>query len=174
MGYPSIPLDEEARNILTIITPFGAYECLTLPMGVMPASDIFQARMVDLFANMGKNRPYPYIDDILHFKGDTFEEHIEILCKILKLLTKMGMQISVEKSCFCQASLEYLGFELNRTGYRPLPSQIDAILRIQSPKNVKQVRGFLGTINFIKNHIIGRAEICEPITWLTRNNVKFV
>jgi hypothetical protein len=66
--------------------------------------------MVDLFASMGKNRPYPYIDDILHFKGNTFEEHIEILCKILKLLTSMGMQISVEKSCFCQASLEYLGF----------------------------------------------------------------
>ena len=79
MGYPSIPLDEELQNILTIITPFGAYECLTLPMGVMPASDIFQAQMVDLFANMGKNRPYPYIDDILHFKGGTFEEHIEIL-----------------------------------------------------------------------------------------------
>jgi hypothetical protein len=174
MGYPSIPLDEEAQNILTIITPFGAYECLTLPMGVMPASDIFQARMVDLFANMGKNRPYPYINDILHFKGDTFEEHIEILCEILKLLTKMGMQISVEKSRFCQASLEYLGFELNRTGYRPLPSQIDAILRIQSPKNVKQVRGFLGTINFIKNHIIGQAEICKPITGLTQKNVKFV
>jgi hypothetical protein len=175
MGYPSIPLDEEARSILTIITPFGAYKCLTLPMGVMPASDIFQAQMVDLFANMGKNRPYPYIDDILHFKGDTFKEHIEILCKILKLLTKMGMQISVEKSRFCQASLEYLGFELNRTGYRPLPSQrVDAILRIQSPKNVKEVRRFLGTINFIKNHIIGRAEICKPITRLTKKNVKFV
>jgi hypothetical protein len=100
MGYPSIPLDKEAQNILTIITPFGAYQCLTLPMGVMPASDIFQARMVDLFANMGKNRPYPYINDILHFKGDTFEEHIEILCKILKLLTKMGMQISVKKVAF--------------------------------------------------------------------------
>ena len=43
MGYPSIPLNDKAKSILTIITPFGAYECLTLPMGVMPASDIFQA-----------------------------------------------------------------------------------------------------------------------------------
>ncbi len=89
MGYPSIPLDEEARRILTIITPFGAYEWLTLPMGVMPALDIFQAWMVNLFTRMGKNRPYPYIDNILHFKGDTSEEHIEILCIILKLLTSM-------------------------------------------------------------------------------------
>jgi len=106
MGHPSIPLDEETRSILTIITPFGAYECLTLPMGVMPASDIFQARMVDLFANMGKNRPYPYIDDILHFKGDTFEEHILILGQILQLFESIGMQVSAEKSRFCQTSLE--------------------------------------------------------------------
>ena len=126
------------------------------------------------FCKHEKNRPYPYIDDILHFKGDTFEEHTEILCKILKLLTSMGMQISVEKSCFCQASLEYLGFKLNWMGYKPLPSQVDGILRIQLPKNVKQVRGFLGMINFIKNDIIRRAEICEPITRLTRKNVKFV
>ena len=117
MGYPSIPLNDKAKSILTIITPFGAYECLTLPMGVMPASDIFQARMVDLFTNMGKNRPYPHIDGILHFKGDTFDEHIEILGQILRLLALMGMQVSAEKSRFCQASLEYLGFKLNRTGY---------------------------------------------------------
>jgi len=174
MGYPSIPLDEETRSILTIITPFGAYECLTLPMGVMPASDIFQARMVDLFTNMGKNRPNPYSDDILHFKGDTFKEHIRILGQILQLFESIGMQVSVEKSRFCQTSFEYLGFKLNRTGYKPLPSRVDAILRIQSPKNVQQVRGFLGTINFIKNHIVGRAEICEPITRLTKKEVKFV
>jgi hypothetical protein len=43
MGYLSNPLDEEARNILMSITPFGEYKCLTLPMGVMPVSDIFQA-----------------------------------------------------------------------------------------------------------------------------------
>ena len=51
MGYPSIPLNDKSRKILTIVMPFGAYECLTLPIGVMPASDLFQARM-DMFADM--------------------------------------------------------------------------------------------------------------------------
>ena len=68
MGYPSIPLNDDARKILTILMPFGAYECLTLPMGVMPASDLFQARMVHIFADKNNKRPFPYIDDILHFK----------------------------------------------------------------------------------------------------------
>ncbi len=41
MSYPLIPLNNEARKILTIVMPFGAYECLTLPIGVMPATDLF-------------------------------------------------------------------------------------------------------------------------------------
>ncbi len=108
MGYPSIPLNDKARKILTIVMPFGAYECLTLPMGVMPASDLFQARMVHIFAGMDERRPFPYIDDILHFKGDTFEQHLSILVEILGLIGKNSLQVSAEKSCFYQESVEYL------------------------------------------------------------------
>jgi hypothetical protein len=82
--------------------PFGAYECLTLPMGVMPASDLFQARMVHIFAELDEQRSFPYIDDILHFKGDTFEQHLSILDEILGLIGKSGLQVSAEKSRFCQ------------------------------------------------------------------------
>ena len=76
------------------------------------------------------------------------------------------MQVS-EKSCFCQSRMEFLGFQLDRTGYRPLPSQVEALLQI-TPSMLKQVHGFLGVINFIKNYIPNRAVICEPITRLTR------
>ena len=66
--------------------PFVAFECLTLPMGVMPASDLFQSRMVHMFAGMNEWRPFPYINNDLHFKGTTFEEHISILDEILTLI----------------------------------------------------------------------------------------
>jgi hypothetical protein len=115
MGYPLIPLNDKARKILTIVLPFGAYECFTLPMGVMPASDLFQARMVHIFAGMDERRPFPYI---LHFKGDTFKQHLLILEEIMGLIGKNSLQVSMEKSCFCQESVEYLGFQLNRTGYK--------------------------------------------------------
>jgi hypothetical protein len=72
------------QKILTLMMPFGAFECLTLPMGVMPASDLFQARMVHTFAEMGDQCSFPYIDNILHFKGSTFDEHIEILDTIFR------------------------------------------------------------------------------------------
>jgi hypothetical protein len=93
MGYLSIPLNTVTRNVLTIVMPFGAYECLMLPMGVMPATDIFQAQMVHVFADMGENHPFPYTDDILHFKGGSFKEHLEILNEILELFAKCRLQV---------------------------------------------------------------------------------
>ena len=175
MGYPSIPLNNDARKNLTIVMPFEAYECLTLPMGVMPASDLFQARMVHIFADMNKQRPFPYIDDILHFKGGMFEEHLSILDDIMSRLGQHGLQVrSAEKIRFCQESVEYLGFLLNRMGYEPLSSRVNTILCINPPKDVQGVCMFLGVLNFIKNHISRRAAICEPITQLTKKDVKFV
>jgi hypothetical protein len=149
MGYPSIPLNDKARKILTVIMPFGAYKCLTLPMGVMPALALFQSRMVHMFADMNERHPFPYIDTILHFRGTTFEEHIVILDEILHLIRESGLQVSAKKSRFCQESIKYLRFKLNQTGYQPLLLRESAILCINPPENVKQIHAFLGMIDFI-------------------------
>ncbi len=99
----------------------------------MPASDLFQSRMVHMFADMNKRHLFLYIDDILHFKGTTFEEHIAILDEILQLIGKSRLQVSAKKSRFCQESVKYLEFQLNWTGYQPLPLHVSAILRINPP-----------------------------------------
>jgi hypothetical protein len=153
--------------------PFGAYKCLTLLMGVMLVSDLFQSRMAHIFANMNERHPFPYIDDILHFKGKTFEEHLLILDKILKLIGNSRLQVSAEKNRFCQESVKYLGFKLNWMGYQSLPLCVSAILRVNPLENIKQICAFCGMINFIKNHILQRAKICDSITWLTWKDVKF-
>jgi len=83
MGYLSMPLSNAARNILTVVFPFGFYECLVLPQGIAPATDIFQSRMVVLFALMMEEKPTPYLDNIIHMKGENLKEHIRILREIL-------------------------------------------------------------------------------------------
>ena len=71
MGYLHINLAQSACNILTVVMSFGFYECTKLPMGVMPATNIFQSRMVSVFADMGPDKPVPYINDILISAGKT-------------------------------------------------------------------------------------------------------
>jgi hypothetical protein len=173
MGYLSIALTKETAKLLTVVTTFGVFECVVLPMGVKPATDIFQARMVYVFMSMPKDRPKPYIDDIFHGKGPSFDEHLEILAEIIRLLRLPGMQVNLDKSELCQKQVKFLGFLLTRTGFIPTCKRVDAILKLAPPRNVKQVRQLLSTINFIKNHIPNRAAIMQPITDLTKKEEKF-
>ena len=153
MGRLSIPLDEAARKLLTIVFSFGYFECLVLPQGVKSATDIFQARMVGIFASMQMNRPCPYLDDIFHYKGETFDECLQILDEVFEQLSAAGMQVNLEKSYIMTIQVELLGFILTRTGAKPTPKRIEAILKLAPPKNVQGCRRIIGIINFIKNHI---------------------
>ncbi len=53
MGYLHISFSQASQELLTIVMPFGFYSCTALPMGVMPATDIFQSRIVSIFCGHG-------------------------------------------------------------------------------------------------------------------------
>ena len=93
MGYLSIPLTAKTKELLTIITQIGFFECCMLPMGIRPATDIFQSKMVGIFVSMEANKPNPYIDNIFHGKGNTFNEHLAILEEIFQCLLDARMQL---------------------------------------------------------------------------------
>jgi hypothetical protein len=82
MGYLSIPLTPETQKLLTIVTRFCFFKCCVLPMGVRPATDIFQSRMVGIFISVKTNKANPYIDGIFLGKGKDFDGHLIILDEI--------------------------------------------------------------------------------------------
>ena len=143
-------------------------------MGVKPVTDIFQSRMVRVFQQMKEHKLNPYIDDIFHGKGKDFDSHLAILDEIFQLLKEHGMQVNLDKSELCAFEVKFLSFCLKQSGFWPTKKRIEAILKLSRPHNVKKVRGFLQTINFIKNHIPNRAEIMAPITNLTKKDQPFI
>jgi hypothetical protein len=89
--------------------------------------------MVSIFADMGPEKPIPYIDDIIHLKGATFKIHLDIMDKIFECLGKAGMQVNADKSEFFSQALKFLGFTLTPYGYHPLKKQGEAIMQILPP-----------------------------------------
>jgi hypothetical protein len=94
--YYTIRLDPDAQNLCTIVTPFGKYQYLRLPMGISCPPDIFQENISDLMQHL--NVVYTYLDDLLVISGSTFEDHSENLECLLKILSGKGLRVNAEKS----------------------------------------------------------------------------
>ena len=97
-------------------------------------------------------------------------DHLE---QVLLHLNEAGLKVNIAKSSFCQTELEYLGFWISRKGIQPLTKKVEALLKIATPTNRKQVRAFLGMVNFYRDMWPRRSQILAPLTALTSEGVPF-
>ncbi len=171
MGYYHIPLDEESQQLCSFVMPWGKYRYKRLPMGIKVAVDVFQEVMTELFSDLDYVRVY--LDDILIVDNGSLEDHMHKVSICLGRLEKAGFKANVRKSLFAVEELEYLGFWLTRTGIQPQPKKVEAISRLTPPKTTKQLRRFLGMVNFYRDMWKGRSHILAPLTELASNKKPF-
>lgn len=89
----------------------------------------------------------------------SWEEHRKALVTVLKTLLQTGLKVNAAKSFFGRTELEYLGFVVNREGIRPVPNKVEAIKAILPSTNRKQLRRFIGLLNFQKEMWPGRSKM---------------
>jgi len=127
--------------------------------------------MYELFSELEFVRAY--IDDLLVTSSTTFEEHLEHLEKVLSRLSEAGLKVNVNKSHFAKPEIEYLGYWITRDGIQPLSKKVQALQNVAPPKTKKQLRRFIGMINYYRDMWIRRLEILAPLTRLLSANAKF-
>lgn len=171
MGYYHIPLDEASQKLCTTVLPWTKYQWCRLPMGICNAPDIFQAVIADLFHDV--DFVQAYLDDILITSDGTYEDHLAKLDKVLEILEQAGFRANVRKCFFVQEELEYLGYYLTRKGIQPQAKKVEAIMRLQPPSNVKQLRHFLGMVNFYRDMWRRRSHLLAPLSRLISKKVKW-
>jgi hypothetical protein len=103
----------------------------------------------------------------------SFENHLTQLDEILQQLKVNNLQVNGNKSSFCAIEPEFLGFVLTRQGVKPQVKKVKAIVKIATPKTVKQVRSFIGMINYYKDHIPRHSNLLTPLTTLTKKGARF-
>lgn len=162
MGYYTIRLDPDAQKICTIIFPWGKYSYLRLPMGISCAPDIFQEKMSTLMETLEYVKTY--IDDLLVITKSDFDDHLAKLRKVLRRLHEAKLRINAPKSTFAMQEVEYLGYILSRVGIKPMPEKVSAILAISPPKNVRELRRFLGIVQYYRDMWVRRSHLLAPLT----------
>jgi len=171
MGYYSMPLSEHSKKLCIICLPWGLYQYNMLPQGVKPATDIFQQRMGELFHDLSTTDSF--MDDIIVLGYGTFQMHLADVIEVLTRLRSVGMQVNPDKCMWFHTEVTYLGFIITRDGIKPQPEKIQGILNMTPPKTQKDVRRFVGMINFYRDLYPKRAETLSPLTDLCGHKRKF-
>ena len=162
MQYYCLQLDEASSWYCVLVTPFGKFRRTVLPMGLANSPDWAQATMEEIFHDMLPEIEC-YLDDIAIF-SDTWEHHISTINKVLTRLQENGFTVKPDKCQWAVAETNFLGFWMTPTGLKPWKQKVEAILRLDKPKTLKQLRAFVGLVNFYKLFFKGRAHIMGPLT----------
>jgi len=162
MAYYTIRLDPDSSKYCTLILPWGKYSYQRLPMGINGAPDIFQEKMSALMSGLEFVRTY--IDDVLVLTKSSFQDHLEKLRQVLIKLRDAGIKANAPKCKFCATEVKYLGYVLTRNGIKPQTKKVAAILALTPPKNVRELRHFLGLVQYYRDLWEKRSDTLAPLT----------
>ena len=171
MGYSQLPIDIKSQPLLSFAVPFGKYVFQRLPLGVSSAPDEFQARMMKILGHFNFVRVY--FDDILIITTTSLDDHLNQLKLVFQQLAKANITINGNKSQFMVKRCDYLGFTISQQGIQPQQKKIQAILELKSPSNKKQLRQFIGLVNYYRDTWESRAHTMAPLTAMVGAKAKF-
>jgi hypothetical protein len=84
-------------------------------------------------------------------------------------LREYGLVLNAKKCVFGQSVVEFLGRSVSA---RPLEDKTAAIRSFPQPTTVKELQGFLGTVNFSRRLLPGAIKILAPLTNLLKGGAK--
>jgi hypothetical protein len=90
MQYYTFELDKESQDLCTIVTPFGKYKYLRLPMGLKCSPDIAQAAMKNILSDIKDANVY--INYVGAFSYD-WDHNVNLIAAILQRLRENGFTI---------------------------------------------------------------------------------
>ena len=94
----------------------------------------------------------------------SLNDHLSKLRQVLIRLRCTGVKVNAAKCSFCATETEYLGYVLTREGIKPQAKQVEAILILTPPQNVKQLRRFLGMVQYYRDLWARQSKMLSPLT----------
>lgn len=171
-GYWQIRIAEEDIPKTAFRTRYGHYEWRVMPFGLTNAPATFQALMNDVLRPFLDSFVIVYLDDILIF-SKTPEEHLEHVNKVLTALKKARLFAGLDKCAFAMKEVTFLGHIVSGDGIKMDPKKVEAVREWPAPRNVTEVRSFLGLTGFYRRFIHHYAHKALPLTNLTTGGAKW-
>lgn len=85
---------------------------------------------------------------------------------------KYGISLKPKKTLFGLEEGKIKGNIISKEGIRIDPNRVESIMKIDPPRNKKEVHSFIGRINFLKRFIPNMAKILRAITNMLKKDIK--
>ena len=172
-AFWTIPIRQKDRYKTGFVTQNGHWQWVSMPFGYRNASAIFPRILTGIIRKRKLEKfCVNFIDDILIF-SKSFEEHLSHIKKVMIAIMEEGFRLKFVKCVFAKDRVTYLGHEVGSGTVRPLTNNVIAIKDFPTPKNKKNIRQFLGKVNFYLKYIPNSTRLLEPLHNLLRKNVDF-
>uniref|UniRef100_A0A2N9GC76 Integrase catalytic domain-containing protein n=1 Tax=Fagus sylvatica TaxID=28930 RepID=A0A2N9GC76_FAGSY len=150
-GYNQIKMAEEDKSKTAFVTHWGTFVYDVMPFGLKNAGATYQRAMVTLFHDMIHHEIEVYVDDMIA-KSRTAQDHLTDLRKLFQATEEASSSAAGELRLILQRFKPYEACPRQRTE--------------------KEIRSFLGRINYIARFIAQLTATCEPLFKLLRKDVK--
>ena len=145
----------------------GHYRYKTGFYGLADMPVIFQVK-IDRVLEM---KTPAWQDDILVVTRGCANDHFKDVSEILERLEKAGYRASSEKTQLFRKEIDWLGYHISADGITPKQEKTEAILAFKPPTKIKEVRSFLGSVQYLSKFIPRLADLTKPLRKLTEKTV---
>jgi len=150
----------------------GSFELTVIFFGMTNSLATFQAMINEILRDLvNKSKIAAFIDNVL-VETEIEKGHDEIIEEVLRRLEENDLYMKLEKCMWKVRKIGFLGVIIGPNGIEMEKEKVDGVLSWPEPKNMKDVRKFLGLANYYKRFIKDFTQVARPINVLTKKDVK--